>query len=403
MTGTRPAKPASQNASASKVMNRLCLHQLFESQARNRPDAIAVSCGADSISYAELNARANQLAKDLISAGVRTDAPVGLCMDRSVDLICGLLGILKAGGAYVPLDPGYPPDRLAHIIDQAKPTLIVSRSDLHRALPPSAAIIIDIDKIESSSTENLDVETSPDHLCYLIFTSGSTGTPKGVMVTHHNVARLFSTISQQMEFRAEDTWTLFHSYAFGYSAWEIFGSLLHGARLVIVSDTARTDPEQLFQLLRDEQVTVFSQTPSAFRQLLLDPCFARSNDELQLRQIVFSGEAVVTADLEAWYRIHRDAGPQLVNTYAITETGGQVAFRSYAGGDIDESRARNIGLPLTDTHVYIMDADLCAVPDGEAGELCVGTRPRDSRGRSGWPRPVARLHQSTRTHGRKIS
>jgi len=369
MTGTRPASP---NASTSEALSRPCLHQLFESQAQRRPDAIAVTCGTDSVSYAELNARANQLAADLLAAGVEADAPIGLCMDRSIDLVCGLLGILKAGGAYVPLDPGYPPDRLAHIIDQAAPGLIVSRSDLHRALPACGATVIDIDHVAANNVANPDLAISPDNLCYLIFTSGSTGTPKGVMVTHHNVARLFSTISQQMKFAADDTWTLFHSYAFGYSAWEIFGSLLHGARLVIVPDTARTDPEQLFQLLRSEQVTVFSQTPSAFRQLLLDSCFAKSNEELQLRQIVFSGEAVVTADLEAWYRIHGESGPQLVNTYAITETGGQVAFRSYAGGDVDESRARNIGMPLADTHVHIMDESLQPVPDGETGELCVG-------------------------------
>ncbi len=287
MTGTRSAKPASQNPSTSDVMSRPCLHQLFETQVQKRPDAIAVTCGTVSVSYAELNFRANQLAADLISAGVTADAPIGLCMDRSIDLITGLLGILKAGGAYVPLDPSYPPDRLAHILDQAAPPLIVSRSDLHRALPACDARFINLESLQSQAADNPAVEVSPDHLCYLIFTSGSTGVPKGVMVTHHNVARLFSTIGKQIEFRADDTWTLFHSYAFGYSAWELFGSLTHGARLVIVPDAARTDPNELYQLLRSEQVTVFSQTPSAFRQLLLDPCFARSNEELQLRQIVF--------------------------------------------------------------------------------------------------------------------
>ncbi|MEJ2140341.1 MAG: amino acid adenylation domain-containing protein [Gammaproteobacteria bacterium] len=371
MTGSRSAKPADQKAAADKAAG-LCLQRLFERQVALNPDSPAVSCGDVTISYAELNRQANRLAAELIGAGVVADSPVGLSMARSADLIVGLLGILKAGGAYVPLDPGYPPDRLAHILDQAAPAVIVCRSDLQGALPASTARIVDIDKPGSTADENPDVAVSPDHLCYLIFTSGSTGTPKGVMVTHRNVARLFSTISQQIEFRDDDIWTLFHSYAFGYSAWEIFGALLHGAHLVIVPDEARADPKALYRLLKENRVTVFSQTPSAFRQLLLDRCFANSNAELSLRQIVFSGEAVVTKDLENWYAVHGDNGPLLVNTYAITETGGQVAFRSYADGDIDESRARNIGLPLADTRVHILDANLRPVKPGAAGELCVG-------------------------------
>ena len=144
MTGTRSAKPASQSPSTSGVISRPCLHQLFEAQAQKQPDAIAVTCGTVSLSYAELNFRANQLAAKLIGAGVIADAPIGLCMDRSIDLITGLLAILKAGGAYVPLDPSYPPDRLAHILDQAAPQLIVSRSDLHYVLPANDAHVIDL-------------------------------------------------------------------------------------------------------------------------------------------------------------------------------------------------------------------------------------------------------------------
>ncbi|HJP04030.1 MAG: hypothetical protein CL799_04650 [Chromatiales bacterium] len=367
MSSQRPASPVSSAASPVD-----CLHRQFEQQADTRPDAVAVICGDSRLSYAELNSRANQLAAKLLEAGVKPDTPIGLCMDRSPDLVAGLLGILKAGGAYVPLDPGYPPDRLAHILDQAAPTLIVSKRRLKDSLPEHPATVIDIDAVGDEEAANPKVDVAPDNLCYLIFTSGSTGTPKGVMVSHHNVSRLFSAISSRMEFRADDIWTLFHSYAFGFSAWELFGSLLHGAALVIVPDDARTDPAALYALLRDEKVTVFSQTPSAFRQLLLAECFAESNAELTLRSIVLSGEAVVGQDLAKWFENHGDQGPELINTYAITETGGQVAVRSYTQSDISDARTSNIGMPLDDTRVYILDDELRPVAAGDNGELCVG-------------------------------
>ena len=328
MTGNRSATPA-ETATAAAAAAGTCLHHQFEAQAKRRPDARAVSCGSTSLTYGELDRRANQLANQLVAAGVAPDATVGLCLDRSVELLIGLLGILKAGGAYVPLDPAYPPDRLAHIIDQAAPDFIVTCDELSRSLPASGAQTLDISEIDGADTASPSVSVGPDHLCYLIFTSGSTGLPKGVMVTHHNVVRLFSTIGQQMEFRDDDVWTLFHSYAFGFSAWEIFGSLLHGAHLIIVPDDMRGDPAALYGLLRAEKVTVFSQTPSAFRQLLLHEAFDNSDSELSLRSIVFSGEAVVTRDLEAWFNQHGKSGPELINTYAITETGGQVAIRRY--------------------------------------------------------------------------
>jgi amino acid adenylation domain-containing protein len=371
MTGNRSA-PSADSAAAASAASRECLHHLFETQADKNPDATAVSCAGVKLTYGELDRRANQLAHALIEAGVKADTTVGLCLERSVDLVVGLIGILKAGGAYVPLDPAYPPDRLAHIVDQSAPLLIVTRASLHKTLPDTDIPRLDIAAAASFSDSRPAVDINGDNLCYLIFTSGSTGLPKGVMVTHHNVGRLFSTIGKQYEFRADDIWTLFHSYAFGFSAWEFFGALLHGAHLVIVPEETRGDPVALHKLLRDEAVTIFSQTPSAFRQLLLNSAFDNCHEDLGLRTIFFSGEAVVTRDLETWFARHGRAGPRLINTYAITETGGQVAIREYADGTIDESKARNIGLPLADTQVYIMDEDLQPLGTGIPGELCVG-------------------------------
>jgi len=353
-----------------------CIHHWIEWQAETRPNATAVSCGNDKLTYQTLNERANGIALSLISQGVQPDEMVGLCLGRSTDLIAGLLGILKAGAAYVPLDPDYPAARLAHMLEQAAPRVIVTDSNSKDSLPANDARLVLTDSDVVASDENPWVAVGPHNLCYVIFTSGSTGVPKGVMVTHENVVRLFENIDFNFARNDQDSdvWSLFHSSAFGFSVWEIFGALLHGAELVIVPDADRKDPQALFNLLRDKQVTVLSQTPSAFRQLLLQPAFSNVEEDLKLRSIVFSGEAVVAEDLAAWRAAHPDSDPgnkiELINTYAITETGGQVAVKHYAGSDT--GKAGNVGKPVSDTPVYLLDESLEPVAAGEAGELCVG-------------------------------
>jgi len=402
MTDDRSASPVN-NAGASALSvapvpdilePARCIHHWIEWQAEHNPDEVAVSCpGEASLSYRELNAKANGVALSLISQGVQPDDLVGLCIGRSADLIAGLLGILKAGAAYVPLDPDYPAARLSHMLNQAEPQVIVTHSAVAASLPENAARLLYIDKEPIPSDENPWVAVGPDNLCYVIFTSGSTGVPKGVMVTHENVVRLFETID--IDFHSKDVWTLFHSCSFGFSAWEIFGSLLHGAELVIVPDAVRKDPRVLFELLRDTGTRVLSLTPSAFRQLLLNPAFAGSDTELALRTIVFSGEAVVAEDLQAWRSAHPD-GPLLLNTYAITETGGQVAVRSYAES---AGEAGNVGRPLSDTPVIIVDEQLNPVDAGAPGELCVGG-PGVARGYLNQPELTAERFTVLSGHGR---
>ena len=361
---------AQQQGKHSAIEAQGCLHVQFEALARSQPDAIAAQCGPTTISYADLNKQANQLAHRLIAAGITPNTTVGLCADRSIELLVGIFGILKAGGAYVPLDPSYPPDRLAHILDQAQPPIIVTTDAASTALPNNQAQLVSATQsAEPEDNPNLDI--APNQLCYVIFTSGTTGTPKGVMVSHANVVRLFPVLAEQLQFSPDDVWTLFHSYAFGFSAWEIFGALLTGGRLVIVPDDIRANPDALFELLRDSNVSIFSQTPSAFRQVCLHESFANSDKELSLRLVVFSGEAVVAADLNAWFEQH-SVGPRLINTYAITETGGQVALREYHSSNIDTKSSGNIGQPLADTDVYILDEQLNPVAQGTAGELCIG-------------------------------
>ena len=249
-----------------------CVHQLVEEQVARTPESLAVSCEGQSLSYGELNARANRLAHRLRRLGVGPGVLVGICMERSLEMVVGLLGILKAGGAYVPLDADYPPERVAFMIrDSAAPVVLTQRA-LRSSLPESPARVLcldaDADALAAESDSNLPALASPDDVAYVIYTSGSTGVPKGVLVTHHNVVRLFGATEPWFQFDRHDVWTLFHSFAFDFSVWEIWAALFHGGRLVVVPFAVSRSPHEFHQLLLDEGVTVLNQTPSAFRPLI---------------------------------------------------------------------------------------------------------------------------------------
>ena len=260
-----------------------CIHTLFEAQALRTPDAIAVMHGDQALSYGELNARSNRLAHHLRQLGVGPDDRVAICVERSPAMIVGLLGILKAGGAYVPLDPNYPPERLAYMLSDSAPSVVLTQSALRAALGTAQA---DATGLADATVLELDgdaerwagaPDTNPDaatsgltsaHLAYVIYTSGSTGQPKGVMVEHANVTRLFSATDAWFRFDQNDVWALFHSFAFDFSVWEIWGALIHGGRLVVVPGPVTRSPEQFHELLCRTGVTILNQTPSAFRHLM---------------------------------------------------------------------------------------------------------------------------------------
>ncbi|WP_301175268.1 non-ribosomal peptide synthetase [Actinomadura geliboluensis] len=334
---------------------RATIPALFEAQAAARPDGLAVTFEGVSWTYAEVNARANRLAHKLVEQGVGPEQFVALALPRSADLVVAILAVLKAGAAYVPIDPDYPEDRIAYMVEDARPVLTLRPDDLDA---------------EGYDEANLDVAVSPDHPAYVIYTSGSTGRPKGVVIPHQNVVRLLRSTEEWFDFGPDDVWTLFHSYAFDFSVWELWGPLLYGGRLVVVPYLTSRSPEEFLSLLAAEKVTVLNQTPSAFYQLMAAD---RDNPgtDLALRYIVFGGEALELGRLEDWYSRHPENAPTLVNMYGITETTVHVSYialdRAYAA----TAPGSVIGVGIPDLRVYVLDDRLQPVAPGVVGELYV--------------------------------
>lgn len=353
------------------------LIERFAAQVQQRPEAIALSEGDCTLTYQELDQRSTQLAHYLVQRGVTTDAVVGLCLPRSLDLIVAILGILKAGGAYVPLDPSYPTERLHWILEDAQPAIVVTlAAEAERlALAPEATVCLDRDAeaIRQQSAQRELAFPQPDQLAYVIYTSGSTGQPKGVMVRHGQVVRLFTATQSWFQFGSEDVWTLFHSFAFDFSVWEIWGALLYGGQLVMVPYEVSRSPQAFYQLLQQAGVTVLNQTPTAFRQLMAVD--EQASAPLALKWVIFGGEALELQSLQPWFERHGDGqaptqGPQLVNMYGITETTVHVTYRPLRQSDALSS-ASVIGRPIPDLAIYVLDAEQQPVPVGVPGELYV--------------------------------
>ncbi|MBV9787113.1 MAG: amino acid adenylation domain-containing protein [Chloroflexi bacterium] len=353
-----------------------CLHEIFSAQATATPDAVAVTYQQTSITYGELDLRSNQVAQYLHTLGITPgEALIGLCVEPSIEMIVGILGILKAGGAYVPIDPAYPAERIAFVLEDAQVKVLLTQSQLVGKLPQHTAQIVSLDGdqplIAQQPTTNLAAAMSPDYVAYVIYTSGSTGKPKGVQVTHGNVSRLFSATEHWYDFGPRHVWTLFHSFAFDFSVWEIWGALLYGGRLVVVPYMTTRSPQDFYQLLSDEGVTVLNQTPSAFRQLMQVDETAFQPGRLSLEYVIFGGEALNLKSLRPWFARHGDQQPQLINMYGITETTVHVTYRPLSAADVDAPGSM-IGQPIPDLQLYILDEHHEPVPLGIAGELYVG-------------------------------
>ncbi|WDE02532.1 non-ribosomal peptide synthetase [Thalassomonas actiniarum] len=346
------------------------LAQAFTRQAAASPGAVALRFGDTGLTYRELNERANQLTRRLQKMGVVRGDFVGLCSQRSLELIIGIVGILKAGAAYIPLDPAYPQERLAYMAQDSGIRLLVT----YRSEPSLSVTMLDLadPSLAQESTAEPGITAAAEDVAYVIYTSGSTGRPKGVEVSHRNVIRLFSASESLFGFGADDTWSLFHSYAFDFSVWELWGALLYGGQAVVVPlDIARSS-EQFQPFLRQNGVTVLNQTPSAFRQLIDADCrLQASREPLPLKWVIFGGEALDPRSLSAWVERYGLDAPELINMYGITETTVHVSYYRLRQEDIDTGTSV-IGRPLPDLSLTLVDGNDQLVPLGVPGEMLIG-------------------------------
>ena len=356
------------------------LPDLFEAQVAGSAATIALTLGDQQHTYGQLDAAANRLARHIIAAGVGPEDLVVVALDRSLDMITAILAILKSGAAYVPLDPSYPDERLNFVIRDCGAKLGLTTFAIGHRLNGTLPWAI-LDDPETKNLLSAYSELSPaqgdrksplgpENLAYVIYTSGSTGTPKGVGVTHQNVVRLFSATDHWFGFGPNDVWTLFHSYGFDFSVWEIWGALLYGARLVIVSEDTRLSPRDFLTLLVREKVTVLNQTPTAFYQLS-EVQAERNVQTPDLRYVIFGGEALEFRKLQRWYANHADDAPKLINMYGITETTVHVTYLALDAGMAAEASESLIGASIPDLGVHLLDENLSPVSEGNIGEICV--------------------------------
>ncbi|WP_165777612.1 non-ribosomal peptide synthetase [Amycolatopsis antarctica] len=348
------------------------LTALFDAQVARAPESVAILAGEETISYGELARRADRVAGRLVAAGCSPGSVVGVCAGRSADLVVGVLAVLKAGGAYLPLDPVNPAARLAGLLADAGAIAVLVQEDLAGLVPGDVPAVPLDAGAGAPEAGPVPVPAGPDDLAYVMYTSGSTGRPKGVEVRHRQVVSLFAATAEWAAFDQYDTWTLFHSFAFDFSVWELFGALLHGGRLVIVPLEVGRSPERFAALLHRHEVTVLNQTPSAFRALCQAVEDADGLDH-RLRLVVFGGEALDPASLRRWFDRFGDRDPVLVNMYGITETTVHVTWHVLTEADsVRGSGTSPIGRPLANTRVHLLDVHGEPVPDGVAGEIHVG-------------------------------
>ncbi|QXU43275.1 non-ribosomal peptide synthetase [Pedobacter sp. D749] len=350
------------------------LHSVFEERVLAGGSSVALSYQGASLSYSELSFRSNQLARYLRDVqGVTANDLIGILLSPGLDMVVSVLGILKAGGGYVPLDPSYPEDRIGFMVKDSSVKAVLTTGSFSVLLGScSGPTVLLVDEVFSGqgsySGASLADLNNPADTAYVIYTSGSTGTPKGVSVSHSNVMNLLFHDDFEYEFSSSDVWVLAHSLCFDFSVWELFGSLLNGGRLVVISrDTAR-NTMAFADMLETERVSVLNQTPSMFSNLLTE-ILERDHIRLGLRYVIFGGEALKPGMLQLWHKRYPDV--RLVNMYGITETTVHVTIKEIGESEITCGQS-NIGVPFKSHYICLVDDLLCPVPDGSVGEIIVG-------------------------------
>lgn len=372
------------------------IHQLFEDQVKRTPDNVAIKFEDEEMTYATLNGKANQVAKILRSKGVKPGDIVALMLERSLNMMVGILSILKAGAAYLPIDPDYPQNRISDMLSDTNASVLLIEDDIdcgrwilgdHVQNNTSNIAFVDregkyvcqdfnvetvlLDRLPSLKQEdienNIENVNRPEDLAYIIYTSGSSGKSKGVMIEHRNLVRLMFHDNMLFDFNEHDIWTMFHSYCFDFSVWEMYGALLHGGKLIIVPKLIAKDPRAFLELIQKEDITILNQTPTAFKNLINEE-FKFQNQMCKIRTIIFGGEALQPKMLGRWKR--RYPNTKLINMYGITETTVHVTYKEIEGDEI-KSAISNIGRPIPTLQTYILNENFELLPIGVVGELCV--------------------------------
>ncbi|MET8025399.1 amino acid adenylation domain-containing protein [Streptomyces avermitilis] len=341
------------------------IHGLVAARAEERPDAAAVTAPDGDLTYRQLDRRADAIGHALRSRGIGPGDRVGVCLRRGAELVAALLGVLKSGAAYVPLDPSYPEDRLRYLAQDAGLSLVLAHEHHpafagcpHLVPPPAAEDVPAVCK-----------DAAPGDPAYVIYTSGSTGRPKGVVVEHRNFAALLAGTREEFGFGGSDVWTFFHSFAFDFSVWEIWGCLATGGRLVVVPEDVARVPEEFRELLHSQRVTVLNQTPSAFVQLLSTETAGAS--ALDVRLLVFGGEPLDSRTLLPWFDAHPEDRCRVVNMYGITETTVHCTWTDLTRRDA-LAGSRSIGVALPGWALHVLDPYGRPLPPGVPGEIHVG-------------------------------
>ncbi|WP_282796711.1 amino acid adenylation domain-containing protein [Streptomyces sp. CC224B] len=344
------------------------IHELFRKVVAAQPDAPALSDPDRTLTYGELDTRSDAVAAALHGHGVAPGDRVGVCLDRDAGLVVTLLGVLKAGATYVPMDIAYPAERLIHTVTDAGARLVLSSTADFPAVD-GVTVMHPSELSPADGAPTADLSVSADDIAYVIYTSGSTGRPKGVAVPHRNVGALLAATAADFGLSPADTWALFHSSAFDFSVWEIWGALLTGGHLVVVPYFVSRVPEDFHDLLVRHRVTVLNQTPSAFATL--KEVDAERSGDLAVRLVIFGGEPLDVRMLQDWFRRHPHTRCRVVNMFGITETTVHVTRQTVTPLDVG-AKSRSVGRALPGWSVSVRDNEGRVQPFGVPGEIYVG-------------------------------
>lgn len=364
------------------------LIERFSYIVADNPDKIAINLGLKTITYRELDKKSSILAGQLIEKGV--EGSVGICLDRSINLIISIIAVLKSGCTYVPLDYQNPKDRMELIVSDSKPQLIITESQFQNLFENFEREIIKISEMSLDNTNNgvndITACSNPNETAYIIYTSGSTGKPKGVQITHKNILHLFKNTENKFNISSDDVWTLFHSYGFDFSIWEIFGAILYGGTLEIIPKKVTKNPKRFVELINQKRVTFLNLTPTAFFQIC--PILIKGGEKSFLKTIIFGGEKLNFTKLKQYYEYFANRNISLYNMYGITEGTVHVTCKKIEERDLN-SDISNIGFPIRGMKIQLLDEDMREVPANHEGELylsgdgvCKGyTQEKENEGR----------------------